>query len=1100
MKRKLRFLWITCSVLMLCSFAAVAQSIPVSGTVTDQGGSPMIGVTVLVDGTTIGSITDGTGAYSLQAPNANSVITFNFMGYTEVRETVGTRRQINAVMVENIQALSDVVVVGYGTRRAGEITGSISTVNSEEIEKLAAVDVGELLRNVSGVTVLQSNTPGAEPTIRIRGLGTMNDSRPLWVVDGVPGAPVDPNNVETLTILKDAAAAAIYGTRAANGVVLVTTKAGKKNQKARVTMNLRSGLSYNTNHYDMLNAQEYAELQWLQYRNSGTAAFDHPLYGRFEVRPDGTTTTPVLPDYLMPIGLSEADRTADMASGDPIRIGRWEYDDRLPHEDGDGTQLITKANKAGTDWVREVEQMAKFHDLSMNVSGGSENTTYAFQLGYLQADGALKYTGFNRYNVQSNISSDITKWLKIGENVTVSYNRNYGNTGNNSESSVISWAYRMQPLIPVRDEAGNYAGTGIGHEMGNAQNPVFLLDKNQYDTTDRMRVTGNINATATPIKGLSVRTLFGITHSSVYTKNIDYVERAHAERGTYDNVQITANNSLQWNWTNTIDYTRTIGKHNFTALLGTEAVDNNYRRVFARRERYSLNDPAYMELNTGEQGQQNNSNDIAAWSLFSVFGRVNYSYNNRYLLEGVIRRDGSSRFGGNNKYGTFPAFSLAWRLSEESFMESTRGWLSSLKLRGGWGITGNDRVENNYNGYTQYGFDLGTTYYDMGGDNATQGQMGYRQSRFGNMDVRWETTKTTNFGIDVTLWKNLDVTFDVWQRRTTDMLFNRAIPNVVGNADAPYINVGEMLNRGYDLDITYRGTALGGELNYSINANLAHYKNEIISLGKENEILEGGRQREKLYTRAERGTAFPEFYGFIVDGIFQSDEEAKAWTPIFTAEGAYNKAGHYKYRDINGRNKETGELTGMPDGIVDDDDKTYIGSPHPKFTGGLNINIEYKNFDLNAEFYGSYGNKMVNYVSRWIDFAQFAGGRSHKRLYESWGSPYLSDNSKATMTIAEVNDALSQEPSTAFLEDASYLRMRNLMIGYNFSSLLNMPSTSSLRVYAQVSNLFTLTKYSGLDPETMINSNNRGGAVNLGVDMGAWPTPRRILFGVSLGF
>lgn len=1095
MKRKLRFLWITCSVLMFGGFAASAQGIMVSGTVSDSNGAPIVGATVLVQGTSAGFITDTNGSYSLSVSGATSVLTFNSFGYVPTSVTVGNRQRIDVTLEPELQALSEVVVVGYGTRRAGEITGSVSTVNSAEIEKRAAVDVGELLRNVPGVTVLQSNTPGAEPTIRIRGLGTMNDSRPLWVVDGVPGATVDPNNVETITILKDAAASAIYGTRAANGVVLVTTKAGKKNQKARVSMNLRTGLSYNTNHYDMLNSQEYAELHWLQWNNSGTAAFTHPLYGEF--RPNDPTSVPSLPDYLFPIGVMESERQADLASGIPARIDRWTYDDRLSHEDGDGVNLITKANKLGTDWVREIEQTAKFHDLSMNVNGGSDNTIYAFQLGYLQADGALKYTGFNRYNVQSNVSSDLTKWLKIGENVSVSYSSRHGDATNNSEDSAVSWAYRMQPIIPLRDEAGNYAGTASGYEIGNAQNPVFRLEKNRYDSSNRMRVNGNINATVTPIEGLSIKTLFGTSYQSEYQKNIDYVERAHSERGTFDNVQITHNNSLQWNWTNTIDYTRSFGKHNLTVLLGTEAMDNSYKRLYARRERYSYNDPDYMELNTGEQGQQNNSDNIAEWSLFSVFGRVNYSFDNKYLLEGVVRRDGSSRFGGNNKYGTFPAFSLAWRISQESFMESTRDWLSSLKLRGGWGITGNDRVENNYNGYTLYGFDLGSTFYDVAGENATQGAMGYRQSRFGNLDVRWETTKTTNVGVDITLWKNLDVTFDVWQRRTTDMLFNRAIPNVVGNASAPYVNVGEMLNRGYDLDIAYNGTALGGELRYTVNANISHYKNRIVSLGREGEILEGNRQREKLYTRAEKGTAFPEFYGFIVDGIFQSDEEAAAWPMAFTD---YNKAGRYKFRDINGRDKD-GNLTGMPDGIINDDDKTYIGSPHPKFTGGMNINIEYKNFDLNAEFYGSYGNKMVNYVGRWIDYVQFAGGRSHRRLYESWGSPHLNgDNSRATMSIAEVNDARSQEPSTVFIEDASYLRMRNLVIGYDFSNLLKLRSGTTLRVYGQVSNLFTITKYSGLDPETMINSNDRGGAVDLGVDRGAWPTPRRILFGVSLGF
>jgi TonB-linked SusC/RagA family outer membrane protein len=490
-----------------------------------------------------------------------------------------------------------------------------------------------------------------------------------------------------------------------------------------------------------------------------------------------------------------------------------------------------------------------------------------------------------------------------------------------------------------------------------------------------------------------------------------------------------------------------------------------------------------MELTTGE-GSQSNDSSNSSWSLFSVFGRVNYSFDNKYLLEAVVRRDGSSRFGANNKYGTFPAFSLAWRLSEENFMESTRGWLSSLKLRGGWGVTGNDRIDN-YNSYSTFNVNTGNTgsFYSFNGQNGTLGTMGFRENVKGNEATQWETTRTTNVGIDVTLWRNLDITFDVWQRRTTDMLYRKQLPSVLGQATYPWSNVAEMLNRGFDFDITYRNTALGGELRYSINANISRYKNEIVRLsGVAGEFLDGDARREMRYTRAETGTAFPEFYGFIVDGIFQTKEEAAAH-PLYNDEEGSNKPGRYKFRDLNN------------DGVINAADRTYIGSPHPDFTGGLRINLEYKNFDLNAEFFGSYGAKLVNYVSRWIDFNQFNGGRSHNRLYHSWGSKYLNgDNSKALLPMAEGDDVQSQQPSTAFLEDASYLRMRNLMIGYNFSNLLNMPSNQSLRLYVQATNLFTITKYPGLDPEV-----NASG-VNMGVDMGAWPTPRQFMVGVTLGF
>lgn len=1056
--------------LFVCATPAAAQT-GVSGVVTDTRGETLIGVNVQLKGTSTGTVTDLDGKYSLQAPDAQSVLVFSYIGYQTQEIVVGNQRTINVSLREDAQNLDEVVVVGYGTRKAGEVTGAVSTVKADDIQKLAVVTAGEALKTVAGVTTLQSNTPGAEPTIRIRGLGTINDSSPLWVIDGVPGGTVNPNNIETITILKDAAAQAIYGTRAANGVILVTTKSGRKNQKARVSVNMRTGFTQNSNHYKMLNTKEYGELLWLQAKNDGVENYSHPLYG--------SGATPDIPEYIFP--------------NRGVNVDESLYDYMMIGEDGTDTYLITKANKEGTDWVREIERTAQFHDLSMDVSGGSDNTTYAFQMGFLRQEGVLKWTGFDRYNLQSNITSDINKWLQIGESLGITYSERNGHDANNDETSAISWAYRMQPIVPIHDIAGNYAGTRVGGQTGNAQNPVFLLDNNQYDKRKTMNVNGNVFAKISPIAGLSLKTLFGFNHRSYDFKNIDYVEKAFAERGQYDYLYRTEQFTKQWNWTNTVDYTQTIGNHNFTLLAGTEAVANYFTETTAQRYNYTLKSPTYIELNTGAEGQVNGGY-VSEWSLFSVFGRVNYVYDNKYMFEGVVRRDGSSRFGGNNKYGTFPAFSVGWRLTNEEFMKPTRNWLSALMLRGGYGITGNDRVENNYNSFTQFDFNLGNSFYPLTGDNGSQGVLGFRQSRFGNMDVKWETTHTINVGLDATFLERLSVVLDLWQRRTTDMLYPKAIPHVLGTATAPYINVGEMENRGVDLELRYNGAALADELRYTLSANLSHYKNEIIQLsGSEDEFLEGRGYREQYYTRAQKGTSFPEFYGYIVDGIFQTQEEASAWPVAFGEGGTYNKPGHYKYRDVSGPD-------GVPDGVINSFDRTYIGSPHPKFVGGLNFALEYKGFDLSGQFFGSYGNKMVNYVRRFTDFVQFNGGRSYDRLYNSWGSPYLSDNAKAKLPIAEGNDTQSQVPSTAFIEDASYLRLRNLALGYDFTQLFAIPGVSSLRVYAQVSNLFTLTKYSGLDPEVNMRGSGREAASDMGIDSGAWPTPRQVLFGVSLGF
>lgn len=1067
MKEKSKFLWIIYAVFMLCSFSAFSQSISVKGHVTDQNGEPLTGVAVMVKGSTTGTITDIDGAYVLNVPNTSAVLQFSYVGYITVEETVGNRQQMNIILAEDVQAISEVIVVGYGTRKAGEVTGAVSTIKAGEIQKLAAVNVGEALKTIPGVTTMQSNTPGAEPTIRIRGMGTINNNDPLWVIDGVPGGTVNPNNIESMTILKDAAAQAIYGTRAANGVILVTTKSGRKNQKAQISINVKTGITRNVNYYNMLNTKEYGEMLWLQAKNDGISNYSHPLYG------DGAT--PDIPDYIYP--------------NRGVNVDESKYDYLMIEEDGTDTNLITRANKKGTNWLKEIERTAQFHDLSMDISGGSENTVYAFQVGYLKQEGILKWTGYDRYNLQSNITSDLTRWLQVGENLGVTYSERYGVDTNNAEDSPVSWAYRMQPIIPVHDIAGNYAGTRVGGNTGNAKNPVWLLDKNQDDMRKRLNLTGNIFAKITPLEGLSIKTLFGFNYMSYNIKNIDYVEKAHAERGKYDYLYRELQFEKQWNWTNTADYTKTIDLHTFTVLVGTEAVSYDHDLAKAERYNYTLKSPDYIQLDTGVDGQANSGN-IKEWSLFSVFGRINYSYDNKYLFEGVIRRDGSSRFGGDNKYGTFPAFSLGWRISNENFMASTRSWLDMLKIRGGYGVTGNDQVGSDYNSYTQYGFDLAQSFYPMSGDNGSQGTTGFYQKTFGNNDVKWETTRTTNFGIDATLFQGLTVNFDLWQRRTTDMLYPKAIPNVLGLAKAPSVNVGEMKNKGFDLEIGYSGTTLGKDLNYQVSLNVSHYKNEIVDLsGSEDEFLEGSGYREQFYTRAQKGTAFPEFYGYIVDGIFQTQEEADAWATAFGENGTYNKPGHYKYRDVNG------------DGVINADDRTYIGSPHPKFVSGLNFTVEYKGFDVSGQLFASYGNKMVNYVKRFIDFAQFTGGKSHDRLYNSWGSPYLSDNSKAKLPMAEGNDTQSQVPSTAFIEDASYLRLRNLQIGYNLGKLIKTPHFSNLRIYGQITNLFTITSYSGLDPEVNITGTDKKVAgSNMGIDSGAWPTPRQFMIGLNLGF
>lgn len=1043
----------------LCNTAPVsAQQIEVTGTVTDATTNEVLpGVNIAVEGTNRGTATNANGNYSISVAS-DATLSFSFIGYARQTVEVDGQQEINVAMEPGVNQLEEVVAVGYATQAAGEVTGSVSSVSSQDLEDVSVTNASSALQGtVSGVQAVESGTPGEGASIRIRGLGTINDNNPLWVVDGVPGGTVNPENIESISILKDAASQAIYGARAANGVVLVTTKSGSQNQPLQVDVKVRRGVTQLTTSYDLLNTQEYGELYWLRERNDGNEP-SHPQYGSGE--------EPQIPDYILPTGASEGE------------VDESQYDRQMTHQDGDDTFIIMRANKQGTDWMDVISRDAVYQNYTIGLNGGGENSSYAIQMGYLEEEGVLKHTGYDRYNLRSNVSVQINDWLRVGEKAGLTYSEDYGNQSDNNEATIISHTYRMQPIVPVYDIRGAYAGTRASN-TGNGTNPMWSLDYNQYDQTNGLNLSGNAFAEATISDNLSLNSLIGFNYNTADVKDYNYVEVAFAERGQYDQVTEFADFGRQWNWTNTLEYTRTFaGLHDLTVMGGVEAIQNNYRWRNASRQDFFSRDPDYMQLGAGAQNQLNDGN-ASQWNLFSTFGRINYEYDNKYLLEAVIRRDGSSRFGEENRYGTFPAMSAAWRITNEDFMSATDSWLDHLMVRLGYGQTGNDRI-GNYNSFTTYSSSATASFYPIGGDNTGTGTAGFYRASLGNPNVQWEITTTTNIGVDAMIFENWNLSVDLWKRVTEDMLYPQQIPYVLGQVAAPSINVGEMENNGIDVEIGYEGTAMNEELRYGINLNVSHYKNKINQLSAQaEEFMEGSDFRQMRYTRAETGTQFPEFYGYVVDGIFQTPEEANNHPEAFGGE--YNEPGRFKFRDVN------------EDGEINADDRTYIGNPHPLFTSGLTLNMDYKGFRASTRLYASYGNDMVNYVRRWIDFNQFQGNRSARRLYESWGSPYLDDNSNATMPKAEGNDTDSQLPSTYFVEDASYLRMQQLRLGYNLGSLLNYENVRRLQLYVQGTNLFTITNYSGLDPEI-----NEGG-IDRGVDRGAWPTSRQFMLGVDVG-
>jgi TonB-dependent starch-binding outer membrane protein SusC len=1043
--------------MVLFTGVLLAQERTITGKVTSAKEGALPGVNVIVQGTTIGTTTDINGSYKLIAPAATKEVMFSFIGYQSQVVAIGAGSVYDVVLVENTATLEEIVVVGYSTQTKKSVTGAVSTVTSAALSKeTSANPITRLQGKASGVSIINSHVPGGDAIINIRGLGTINNNGPLFVIDGVPTkygtSQINPNEIESITVLKDATSAAIYGASGANGVIIITTKRGISNT-SNVTFTARYGVSTIPKMYSLLNTQQYGEMLWLEAKNMGVAP-SNILYG--------SGATPVIPDYVVPAGMMAGNPLADPSL--------------YNHTPGAGFYNITQANKSGTNWYDAILRQAPMKEYNISLSGGGEKGTYAFNIGYSTEDGILKYTSFDRYSIRSNADSKISKWLKVGESLGITFSKRNGNNLDNQEGSVVSQAYRMQPIIPVYDIAGNFAGTKATG-TGNGENPLAILSRDQNDFSKDLRGIGNGYAEVTLMKGLTVKSLFGFDYRQNNTKDIFRQNPEFQESKPTDILTMSSNYTIQWNWSNTINYRKTFGNHNINVLAGSEALSSTYYYLMGSRSTFFSSDVNYMYLDAGEADKNNSGNGNSS-TKFSYFGRLNYDYLGKYLVEATFRRDGSSVFGANNRWGNFPALSLGWRISEEGFMAGIKDIVNDLKLRGGYGVSGNDNI-GLYNGFSTFSSNSNTSSYSITG-SPTSSVSGFYNSKIGNPDAKWETTSTTNVGLDFAVLNNsLSGSLDVWERKTKDMLFQVSIPQVSGEATAPQVNIGDMDNKGFDLNLNYLNKALNGDLTYDVGLTFSHYKNKIVKISSNTaEFLNGGDYRQMTYTRATVGTSFPEFYGLIVDGIFQTNAEAAAYAPEYG--GTYNTAGHFKFRDVNN------------DGKVDDKDRSYIGSPHPKFTAGLSMNVGYKAFNLSAFFYASYGNKIANYVSRWTDYPMFTGNRSIDRLTKTWGSPYLASNADATLPIADLNN-ISQYPSTAFLEDGSFLRLKTLQLSYTLPKALNEKLTiSGLQVYVQASNLFTATKYKGLDPEV----NNSG--VNLGIDAGQWPSARQIVFGIKL--
>ena len=1073
-------------VILMCLFASVsamAQARQVTGQIlSSEDNQPLPGASVVIKGTATGTVTDLDGKFALSVPDDNTLLMISYVGYATQEVAVGKESVINITLAA--ATLEEVVVTGYSVDKRRQSTGAVSIVKTRDLTIVPSASVEQQLQGrVSGLTVVTTSQPGSGSQIRIRGFGAFGGNEPLIIVDGYPVGNanfLNPEDIETTTVLKDASSASIYGARAANGVIVYTTKRGKKGaKKLNVTYDGIYGATDPGKGQKMMNPQDQATWTWTALKNSGSP-LTHPQYG--------SGATPVIPDYLKVGNRSGVIGSVDLAAE------KLKYNITGPAP-GDFYQVI-KANKEGTDWYKELTQTGIIQRHTLGFEGGGDASRFYVGMSAQDQSGILPSQRAKRYGLRINTEFDLGKNIRIGENIQMTFLQILGRQGGNdglqssqAENDILG-AFRSPTIIPVYDEFGGFAGTtALG--FGQGSNPVANQKAGKLNKNFNAQASGNFYIEIDPIKDLTFRSSIGGNFNNFYgwgygrpiyeTLENKSTKWAYNEGGGF---------RLGWTLTNTLSYKKQFDIHGVELLVGQEALNTGFGKNLNAdgREPFS-GDQNYITITTLDIRNPPTSTLDKGVTFNSYFGRAIYNLKDKYILTGVIRRDGSSRFGANSRYGVFPAVSAAWRLSDESFMKGLT-WVTDLKIRGGYGTMGNSNNVEPNNQFDLYASNVANSAYDINGTNAGV-VSGFRQSRIGNPNAKWETSVTKNIGFDGSFLKGkLEIIMDLWQKDTRDLLYRLPITQTAGGATAPSVNVGTMVNKGVDIQIINRGK-ITSDLGYELNFTGSYLQNEITKIG-------GGLTylldvdpafRGVNPIRNQLGYSLSSFYGYKVLGLFQTaDEIAKSPTQTGSA------VGRFKYTDLNGRGAD-GKLTGVPDGKINADDRTYLGSPVPKFTGGLNFMLTYKGFDLNAYMYTSIGNKIFNISKRFTDFYPlFAGSAISERVKDTW-SP---TNTGAKAPIFEANDGFSTgaQSSDFYVEDGSYFRFQNLSIGYNLpTAVTSKIKLGRVRVSASVNNLVTITGYGGLDPQVA------GAAdTNFGIDLGNFPTTRQFTFGLNVGF
>jgi TonB-linked SusC/RagA family outer membrane protein len=985
--------------------SAQQQQNTITGKVTDANGEPIIGANIIEVGTTNGTVTDMDGNFSLKVAD-NATIRVSYIGYVEQEINTAGKTSFNITLVEDTQALEEVVVVGYGVMRKKDLTGAVASVQGEILRDKPLASLGEALQGrAAGVQVISSGKPGDNVSFRIRGISTINNSEPLLVIDGVPTDlginALNMEDVETVDVLKDASATAIYGSRGANGVILITTRKGKSGDGI-IAFSTNWGVQSATNMPQMLNASQFASLH-----NEMIANYNRSV--------STSSQLAQRPDF--------ADPTL------------W---------------------SSSTDWLDMLFRDAWMKNYTLSYSGGSDKGNYYVSGGVLDQEGIVLNTSYRRYTVQFNSESKVRPWISFGHNLTLSHDvKQQGAYDIRSTMAAL-------PTQPVYNDDGSWSGPGEpAYQYGDIRNPIgtATLSKSK---TNGYNVLGNLYAEIKLADKFTFKSLGGIDFkfwdNNSFSPKYDWKPIPQPQSSLNE----SSNKSLTYLWDNTLTYLNTLAdKHTLNAMIGTSAQNNVYNYMSAGVQGF-LSD-ANNQLNNGltDPIVGGSRND---WAVLSLMGRVNYNYDNKYLFTATVRRDGSSRFSKANRWGTFPSFSGAWRLSEEEFFERGR-WVDDVKMRLGYGETGNQGGIDNYAYFTrlktgQYVFNgtLVPTLYPL---------------VMPNPNVRWESVKQFNVGADIALLgQRLNLTLDAYLKNTSDMLVPMSVPITTGYSDVyvPSINAGEVQNRGVELTLSSRN--LTGVLSWDTDFNISYNQNKVMKMNDGIALFTGGDiNMTKVQVSAE-GKPVNTFYGYVTNGIFQTQEEVNNYAvqvPGGTAPG------DIRFRDLDNN------------GVINADDRTYIGNPFPNWSFSMNNSLSYRDFDLQIFLQGVADVDIYNANRIWQESMSIPQNQTTKVL-DRWRGEGTS-NSVPRAVYSDPN--MNVRHSDRFIEDGSYLRLKNLTLGYTLpADLTRKAYLSKARLYLSAQNLFTLTHYSGFDPEVGAG----------GVDLGTYPVTRTVSLGLNIQF